>query len=105
MILEWDLFYPLPTTWRLPKKPTPSTTPPPETTTPEIVDYHDHHDDHSHRDDVWMPNAGWADGTDVLQNIEDENSADRRYWNSLRVGFSIALATGTRSISLILLFN
>lgn len=89
LILEWDIFYPLPDSWRIPKKPIPlPPPPPPETTTPEIVDYHDHdhdHGDHDPHGDIWMPDSGWAPDTDVLKNINGDDSADRRYWKGLKV--------------------
>lgn len=96
MILEWDIFYPLPDSWRKPKKPTPKPPPPPPppTTTEEIIvwddphadhdhdDHSDHHSDHS--EEAWMPEGGWQTD-DVLKNLADEKEAERRYWNKLPV--------------------
>lgn len=93
LILEWDIFYPLPDSWRKPKLPTPKPPPPPPpTTTEEIIvwddphaDHHDHSDHHSdHSEEAWMPEGGWQTD-DVLKNLADEKEAERRYWNKLPV--------------------
>lgn len=93
LILEWDIFYPLPSSWRLPKKPTPPPPPPPETTTPEIIESWDPHSDphadlHSdHSGEIWMPSGGWDSDTDVIKTLSetDDKQADKRNWNMPRV--------------------
>lgn len=78
LILEWDIFYPLPDTWRKPKKPTP---PPPPTTT-EVIETWDPHSGHS--GEIWMPDGGWD--SDVIKTLSsgDEKPAEKRTWNPPR---------------------
>lgn len=69
MIIEWDLFYPLPTTWHQPEvtirprttKAITTTTPlailPVESMTPPM--------------EIWQPNSGWTN--DVIQEINENN--------------------------------
>lgn len=91
LILEWDIFYPLPSSWHVPKPPPPPT--PPTTTTEaiEVFDPHDHdHDPHDHDHDhdsgtIWMPDSGWT--SDVVAKLKDE-PADKRFWNAPRVSHS-----------------
>lgn len=89
LILEWDIFYPLPDSWRKPQKPTPPTpksiemTPP----TPEIIidDFdHHHHDDHhlDHPGEIWVPPGGWD--SDVIKTLS-EAPAEKRFWNGQNV--------------------
>lgn len=91
LILEWDIFYPLPSSWRVPKPPPPP--PPPTTTTEaiEVFDPHDHdHDPHDHDHDphdhdsgpIWMPDSGWT--SDVVEKLNDD-PAEKRFWNAPRV--------------------
>lgn len=93
MILEWDIFYPLPSTWRKPKKPVPPPPPPPpppvepEKPLPEIIEDHHHDDSHSHHSgEIWIPSGGWT--SDVVKTLSgyDDNSADKRNWNRRQVG-------------------
>lgn len=87
MILEWDIFYPLPSSWRKPKKPTPAPVPV-ETTTPEVEEHWDPHlDPHAgHPGEIWMPSGGWD--SDVIKTLSDgdDKPADKRNWNIRRVG-------------------
>lgn len=77
LIIEWDIFYPLPSTWHLPKKPTPVPSP---TTTTEAIEVWDPHDHDSGA--IWMPGSGWT--SDVIEKLKDE-PAEKRYWNIPRV--------------------
>lgn len=77
LLIEWDIFYPLPSSWRVPKPP------PPPTTTTEKIEIWDPHDHDSGT--IWMPGSGWT--SDVIDKLKDE-SADKRYWNAARVGSS-----------------
>lgn len=83
MILEWDIFYPLPSTWRKPSQPTPAPVPE-ETTTPEVIETWDPHSDHS--GEIWMPSGGWSsDVIKTLSESDDNNQADKRKWNMPQV--------------------
>lgn len=90
LILEWDIFYPLPDSWRVPKKPTKAPPPPPETTTkaPEVSDDHDH-SDHDHSGEIWMPSSGWV--SDVIEKLSgaEAKPADKRNWKPPQVNRQI----------------
>ncbi|CRL05604.1 CLUMA_CG018668, isoform A [Clunio marinus] len=80
-IMEWDIFFPLPTSWRVPTKKPKTTTPPPtEETTLEVTHSWDPHSDST--GEIWMPSSGWAPGTDVIKAISHGKEADKRLWNS-----------------------
>lgn len=60
------MFFPLPSSWKVPKKPTKPT---PKTTTElpvEIVE------SWTPPKEVWQPDGGWTN--DVIQQINDENA-------------------------------
>lgn len=73
MIIEWDIFYPLPSSWKVPKKPAP---PPPKVVTElPILPV----ESWTPPKEVWQPDGGWTN--DVIQQINDDNkklSASRR---------------------------
>ena len=82
LIVELDIFYPLPDTWRKPvKKPPPPPPPPPE--------HHHHHEEiieswqghDNHPGEIWMPPAGWNDPSNVIPNINDLKGGKRRNWS------------------------
>lgn len=78
LILEWDIFYPLPDSWRKPKRPTP---PPPPPTTTEVIETWDPHSG-GHSGEIWMPDGGWD--SDVIKTLSsgDEEPAEKRLWNA-----------------------
>ncbi|CAH1728848.1 unnamed protein product [Chironomus riparius] len=76
LILEWDIFYPLPSSWRLPKKPEKIFPPPiiePEIPIEPVESW-------SPPKEVWQPEGGWTN--DVIQEINEQNKniAGRRNW-------------------------
>ena len=80
-ILEWDIFYPLPSSWRVPTKaPKPKPKPPPPV--PELPVEPVESD--TPPKEVWQPEGGWTN--DVIQQINDENkeAASRRNWQPLK---------------------
>lgn len=76
LIIEWDIFYPLPSSWYKPKKPAPPPPPPPPPTTvpPELIESWDHHGPHS--GEIWVPPGGWT--SDVLGQLKGQDN--RRIW-------------------------
>lgn len=86
LALEWDIFYPLPSSWYRPTKPTKAAPAPPETSTlaPEIEESWDSHADHP--GEVWMPSGGWSSDTDVIKTLS-EADAERRLWTEAEVCF------------------
>lgn len=91
LILEWDIFYPLPVSWRKPEKPAPKPKPTELPNVEEInsSEFHDsHHAHHPYEPkEVWTPSGGWSSENDVIKSLSesDDNSADRRNGN-VRVG-------------------
>ena len=79
LILEWDIFYPLPSSWYLPEK----TTKPPATTAAPVTDASLSFQDHS--GEIWMPSAGWSSDTDVISAISDTSTNKRRFWDAPQV--------------------
>lgn len=86
LIIEWDIFYPLPTTWHIEKQHPPApppekdtdTSPPPTT---EMTD--DSFEDHNHHSgEIWVPPSGWSPDTDVIKSISDDK---RRIWSNSNV--------------------
>jgi hypothetical protein len=76
-IIEWEIFYPLPSSWKVPKKPTPAPKIIPATSELPILPVESHTPPH----EVWQPSGGWTN--DVIQQINDDNlksSAHRRIW-------------------------
>lgn len=76
LIIEWDLFYPLPSTWHQPEmtlRPPPT---PPVTTEQSIQPV----ESATPPNEVWQPNGGWTN--DVIAKInEDNQKASRRVGN------------------------
>jgi hypothetical protein len=73
LLIEWDIFYPLPSSWKIPKKPAP---PVPATTTEiPVLPVESWTPPH----EVWQPDGGWSN--DVIQQINSDNqkaSASKR---------------------------
>jgi hypothetical protein len=89
LIIEWDIFYPLPSSWKKPKKPAP---PKPPTTTEIPVEPVE---SWTQPKEVWQPDGGWSNN--VIQQINAEN---QKAIASKRID-----SVGTSKISLILLFD
>lgn len=90
LILEWDIFYPLPSSWYKPTKPTKAAPKPPESTTsaPETVESWDPHS--SHPGEIWMPSGGgWSPDSDVIKTLSegDDAKANRKIWTETEVNF------------------
>lgn len=85
MVLEWDIFYPLPSTWYKPTTPTKAAPKPePVAPAPEIIESWDAHGDpHSdHPGEVWVPSGGWSSDSDVIKTLsEAETEGKRRTWS------------------------
>lgn len=86
LIIEWDLFYPLPTTWHQPEvtlRP-PTTAKAPMTTTMKEIEAVE---SWTKPNEVWEPHGGWTN--DVIDKInEDNQKSSRRVDNvSSRVWF------------------
>jgi hypothetical protein len=89
LALEWDIFYPLPSSWYKPTKPT-KAPPKPESTTPipeEIESWDPHGDPHSdphddphsnHPGEIWVPSSGWSSDTDVIKTLSEAEENDKR---------------------------
>lgn len=76
LILEWDLFYPLPTTWHQPEV----TLRPPTTTTTTTEQSVQPVESWTSPNEVWQPPGGWTN--DVIAKInEDNQKAWRRVEN------------------------
>jgi hypothetical protein len=81
LVLEWDIFYPLPSSWYKPTKPTkPVPKPEPTTAAPEVVESWNHHGDHP--GEIWMPSGGWSSDSDVIKTLsEADDGGKRRVWS------------------------
>lgn len=76
LILEWDLFYPLITTWHQPEV----TLRPPTTTTTTTEQTVKPVESWTSPNEVWQPDGGWTN--DVIAKInEDNQKASRRVEN------------------------
>ena len=89
LALEWDIFYPLPSSWYKPTKPTKSAPKPQIPPAPEIIEYFDPHgnqhgDPHSgHAGEIWIPSGGWSPDSDVIKTLsEAEAKGKRRVWSA-----------------------
>lgn len=82
LIIEWDIFYPLPATWHIDKKKKP---PAPPTTTPkeEIIETWD---EHKHPGEIWVPPSGWSPDTNVINSLSD---VKRRIWSESNVSWNL----------------
>jgi hypothetical protein len=92
LVLEWDIFYPLPSSWYKPTKPTKAVPKPPDTTTPtpEVIESWDPHADlHSdHPGEIWMPSGGWSPDSNVIKTLSEvDDKAERRDWTRTEVNF------------------
>ncbi|KAG5672415.1 hypothetical protein PVAND_002546 [Polypedilum vanderplanki] len=80
LIIEWDIFYPLPSSWRVPKKPKPKPPPPPPTTTELPIEPVE---SWTSPKEVWQPDGGWTNDVIAQINADNQkNAADRRIWQS-----------------------
>lgn len=77
LALEWEIFYPLPSSWYKPTKPT-KAPPKPEPTTPapEVIESWNSHSDHS--GEIWVPSGGWSSDSDVIKTLSDTDDGGRR---------------------------
>jgi hypothetical protein len=92
LVLEWDIFYPLPSSWYKPTKPTKAAPKPPDTTAAPIIETWDPQTDaHSnHPGEIWMPSGGWSADSDVIKTLSDAGGkAERRVSSEVEVNFGI----------------
>ena len=77
LIIEWDIFFPLPSTWRQPQVQTKP--PKPKKTTTKIPFHEEIHEVESWTPpgEVWKPESGWKN--DIFAEInKDPHKASRR---------------------------
>lgn len=85
LAIEWDIFYPLPSSWYKPTKPT---KPAPKIEilkpAPEIIESWNPPGDHSdHSGEIWVPSGGWSPDSDVIKTLsEAETEGERRVWSA-----------------------
>jgi hypothetical protein len=87
LALEWDIFYPLPSSWYKPTKPTKAAQKPePITPAPEIIEtWNPHGDPHSvHPGEIWIPSGGWSSDSDVIKSLsEADTKGEKRIWSEV----------------------